>query len=224
MQTPHEIVRKQEQDYISGDTNISEHVSFSVRDNINRIEAYLFSKHISGDKDSLGRDKPFFNIVTAASNIWYRATDIDRANIRIKATKQAQHTTALLADVKSKEWMRRAGIGVWLNDWGRTLARYGSAVSKFVEQDGKLVATIVPWNRLIVDSIDFYGNPIIEKHYYTPAQLRKHPLLDQDEVEALITQALTSRESLGKENKDNKADYLEVYELHGEFSKALIPD
>ena len=224
MQTPHEIVRKQEQDYISGDTNISEHVSFSVRDNINRIEAYLFSKHISGDKDSLGRDKPFFNIVTAASNIWYRATDIDRANIRIKATKQAQHTTALLADVKSKEWMRKAGVGVWLNDWGRTLARYGSAVSKFVEQDGKLVATIVPWNRLIVDSIDFYGNPIIEKHYYTPAQLRKHPLLDQDEVEALITQALTSRESLGKENKDNKADYLEVYELHGEFSKALITD
>jgi len=222
MQSPHEIVRKQEQDYISGDTEISEHVSFSLKDNINRIEAYLFSKHISGEKDSLGREKPFFNVVTAASNIWYRATDIDRANIRIKAVKSADHTTAMLADVKSKEWMRRSGFGVWLNDWGRVLARYGSAVSKFVVQDGKLVATVVPWNRLIIDSIDFYGNPIIEKHYYTPAQLRKNKLFDAKEVESLIEHSLTARESLSKDKKDNKAEYIEVYELHGEFSKEMI--
>jgi len=222
MHTPHDIVREQEQDYISGDTDISEHVSFSVKDNIDRIEAYLFSKHISGDKDSLGRDKPFFNVVTAAANIWYRATDIDRANVRIRATKSAHHTTALLADVKSKEWMRKASIGIWLNDWGRVLARYGSAVSKFVEQDGKLVATVVPWNRLIVDSIDFYGNPVIEKHYYTPAQLRKNKLFDIDEVESLIEHSLTARKGLDKNNKDNKAEYLEVYELHGEFPKSFI--
>lgn len=222
MESVHEIIRKAEQDYISSDTTISEHVSFSLKDNIDRIEAYLFSKHISGETDSLGREKPFFNIVTAAANIWYRATDIDRANIRIKATKSSQHTTALLADVKSKEWMRKSGFGTWLNDWGRTLARYGSAVSKFVEKDGKLVATVVPWNRLIVDSIDFYGNPVIEKHYYTPAQLRKNKLFNQDEVEALIDQALTSRETTGGDKKDNKADYIEVYELHGEFEKEMV--
>jgi len=222
MHTPHDIVRKQEQDYISGDTNISEHVKFDLKKNNDRIDAYLYSKHISGDKDSLGRDKPFFNIVTAAANIWYRATDIDRANIRIKATRSAHHTTALLADVKSKEWMRKAGFGVWLNSWGRTLARRGSAVSKFVEQDGKLVPTVVPWNRLIVDSIDFYGNPVIEKHYYTPAQLRDKKQYDTDEVESLIEHSLTSRENLNKQNKDNKAEYIEVYELHGKFPQSYI--
>ena len=220
--TVHEIIRKQEQDYINTDTQISEHVSFSPKDNIDRIEAYLNSKHISGDTDSLGREKPFFNIVTANANVWYRATDIDRANIRIKATKSSAHVTALLADVKSKEWMRKANFGVWLNDWGRTLSRYGSAVSKFVEKDGELIATVVPWNRLIVDAIDFYSNPVIEKHYYTPAQLRKNKLFDQEQVESLIEHANQARETLGGDKVDNKADYIEVYELHGEFEKELL--
>jgi len=222
METALDIIRKQEQDYINSDTTISEHVTFSPKENIDKIEAYLNSKHTSGSTDSLGREKPFFNIVTAASNVWYRATDIDRANIRIKATKSSAHTTALLADVKSKEWMRKSNFGVWLNDWGRTLARYGSAVSKFVEKDGELIATVVPWNRLIVDAIEFYGNPVIEKHYYTPAQLRKNPLFDQEQVESLIEHAQKSRETMGKDRQDNKSDYIEVYELHGEFEKEML--
>lgn len=224
METAHAIIRKQEQDYINSSTTISEYVTFSPKENANKIEAYLNSKHISGDTDALGREKPFFNIVNAAVNVWMRATDIDRANIRIKATKSAAHTTALIADVKSKDWMRKASLGVWLNDWGRTLARYGSAVSKFVEKDGELVATVVPWNRLIVDAIEFYGNPVIEKHYYTPAQLRKHPLFDQKQVKALIEGAKESRKTIGDDKQDNKADYLEVYELHGEFSKEMLTD
>jgi len=222
METALDIIRKQEQDYINSDTTISEYVKFSPKENIDKIEAYLNSKHTSGPTDSLGREKPFFNIVTAAANVWYRATDIDRANIRIKATKSSNHTTALLADVKSKEWMRKSGFGVWLNDWGRTLARYGSAVSKFVEKDGELVATVVPWNRLIVDAIEFYGNPVIEKHYYTSAQLRKNKLFDQKQVESLIESSLKSRETTGKDKQDNKAEYIEVYELHGEFEKELL--
>lgn len=222
METALDIVRKQEQDYNNSDTQISEHVRFSPKENIDKIDAYLNSKHISGDVDSLGREKPFFNVVTAASNVWYRATDIDRANIRIKSTKSSNHTTAMLANAKSKEWMRKSGFGVWLNDWGLTLARYGSAVSKFVEQDGKLVATVVPWNRLIVDAIDFEGNPVIEKHYYTPAQLRKNKLFNKEQVESLIKHSLQARETGNNHKVDTKADYIEVYELHGEFSKELL--
>lgn len=219
-----ELIRKQENDYNSGTTKISEHVDFSLKDNVNRIDAYLNSKHISGDKDSLGREKPFFNIVIAAVNVWYRATDIDRANIRIKATKSSDHVAALLADIKSKQWMRDSNFGVFLNEWGRTLSRYGSAVTKWVTVDGKLEASVVPWNRLIIDSIDFENNPVIEKHYYTPAQLRKNKVYDQEQVELLISQAKTSRETMGGEKVDTKANYIEVYEVHGELPLSLITD
>jgi len=223
MDNPYDLIKKQENDYINGTTKISEHVEFSLKENVDKIEAYLNSKHVSGSTDSLGREKPFFNIVTAAVNVWYRATDIDRANIRIKATKSSDHVAALLADVKSKQWMREANFGVFLNEWGRTLARYGSAVLKFVQTDGKLTATVVPWNRLILDSVSFEDNPVIEKHYYTPAQLRNNKAFDQKVVKSLL-EAKQSRETLGQDKVDNKADYIEVYELHGELPLSFITE
>jgi len=217
-----EIVRKAEQDYISGYTEISEHVSFSQRDNINKIDAYLNSKHISGDTDSLGREKPFFNIVTGAVNIWYRATDIDRKNIRIKATKAKDVMGAYLASVHLQDWMKEDAFGVFLNDWGRALARYGSAAVKFVEKGGKLHACVVPWNRLISDTIDFDNNPKIEVLELTEAQLRKNKAYDQEMVEELVNAAASARQLLSRERQDNKNDYFKLYEVHGEFSVATL--
>lgn len=216
-----EIIRKAENEYTSGSVKISEFVDWSLKDNVDKIEAYANSKHTTGDKDSLGRDKPFFNIVTAAINVWYRATDIDRANIRIKATKSADHTIATLADIKSKEWMRKTNFGVFLNEWGRTLAKYGSAVVKFVEKEGELIASVVPWNRIIVDPLDFDNNVKIEKLYMTPAQLRKNKAYDPKVVEALIDAQVT-RKDLAGQQKDSKAEYIEIYEVHGELEEEYL--
>ena len=82
------LVRDLEQNFISGTTKISKHVDVSLNENIERIEAYLNSKHTTGEYDSMGREKPFFNIVRAAVNVWFRATDIDRKDIMIKPTKE----------------------------------------------------------------------------------------------------------------------------------------
>lgn len=218
-----ELVRKAEDDYNNGSTTISEFVDFSLKDNNNRIDAYLNSKHISGETDSLGRDKPFFNIITAAVNIWYRATDIDRKNIRIKATKRANVMLAFLASVHLQEFMRKSSFGFFLNEWGRTLARYGSAVVKFIEKDGELIPTIIPWNRLLVDPVDFDNDIRIEKLYFTPAQLRKQEGYDQEMVKKLLD-ALQSRKTLDKRQKDNKVEYIEVYEIHGELPLSYLTD
>ena len=67
--TIYELVRQAEQNDQQGNTLISKYVTFDMRENINKIEAYINSKHISGDTDSMGRDKPFFNIVTGIVNI-----------------------------------------------------------------------------------------------------------------------------------------------------------
>lgn len=211
------LVRKAEQNYVSGTTTLSKYVQHSMFETIERIDAYLNSKHISGSKDSLGRDKPFFNIVTAAVNIWYRATDIDRKDIRIKATKSSEEILAFLATVHLRNWMKKTQFGVFLNQWGRALSRYGSAVVKFVEKDGTLYASVVPWNRIIVDSVDFKNNIKIEKLYLTPAQLRSHPEYDQEQVENLIANAQGGRETLDKQKKDTLSGYIELYEVHGEL-------
>ena len=216
-----ELIRKAEDYYVNGVTTISEHVEFSQYANINKIEAYLNSKHITGDTDAMNREKPFFNIVTAAVNIWYRATDIDRKNIRIKSTKQSNYLAAFLASIHLWEWMRRVNFGMFLNEWGRALARYGSVVVKFVEKGDELKPTVIPWNRIIVDTIDFENNIRIEKLEMTPAQLRKNDAYDQEMVTSLL-EALSAREDLSKRKKDNKNEYITLYEVHGDLPLAHL--
>jgi hypothetical protein len=215
------IVREAENNFVSGTTTISKYVHTSMYENLNTIDAYLNSKHISGATDSQDREKPFFNIVTAAVNIWYRATDIDRKNIKIKATKAKSVIGAFLATVLLQDWMRRSYFGTFLNEWGRTLARYGSAVVKFVEKGGELHCMVVPWNRLIVDAVDFESNVKIEVLELTEAQLYKREGYKKDMIEKLCD-AKKARETTDKQQKDQKSDYIKVYEVHGELPLSYL--
>lgn len=220
-ETIYDLVRKAEQNDQQGSTTISKYVTFDMRENIEKIDAYLNSKHISGDTDDMGREKPFFNIVTAAVNIWYRATDIDCKNIRIKASKAGDTVLSFLGTVHLQQWMRKSNFGQFLNEWGRSLVRYGSTVIKFVEKDGELYAEVIPWNRLIVDPIDFDANPRIEVLELTPAQLRKREGYDQEIVEKLIETKVT-RETMEGQNKDNRSEYIKIYEIHGELPLSFL--
>ena len=224
--TVQELVREKEKNFTSGtETTISKYVQFDLYENINRIDAYLNSKHISGSTDSKGREKPFFNIVTSAVNIWYRATDIDRKNIMFRATKKKQKVLALLASVLLTDWMNKNAFGQFLNEWGRTLSRYGSAISKFVDKGGELHAEVIPWSRIICDTVDFENNPKIEKLYFTPSQLRANKNYDQVYVEQILEKnAGEAREIPDGEAKDNMYDYIPVYEVHGELPLSYLTD
>lgn len=232
MQSLHDIVRKAETNYLAGTVKLGEHVDWSMHDTIERIYAYLNSKHISGQKDSLGRTKPFFNIVTAAVNIWYRATDIDRKDIRFIPTSKDSVLLAFIANVLLQKWMEKSNFGVFLNKWGRTLAQYGGAVRKFVEVGGELKATVVPWSRVVPDPIDFSALPRIEKFYKTPAQLKNmatpnHPDYagyDMDAVDELCEAVRQSRETLRGEQKDNMSEFIELYEVHGVLDAQYLED
>jgi len=224
--TVQELVREKEKNFTSGtETTISKYVQFDLYENINRIDAYLNSKHISGSTDSKGREKPFFNIVTSAVNIWYRATDIDRKNIMFRATKKKQKVLALMASVLLTDWMNKNAFGQFLNEWGRTLSRYGSAISKFVDKGGELHAEVIPWSRIICDTVDFENNPKIEKLYFTPSQLRANKNYNQVYVEQILEKnAGEARETPEGEAKDNMYDYIPVYEVHGELPLSYLTD
>ncbi len=218
-----EIIRDAEDNYTHGSTKMSEYVDWDMHNTIETIDAYLNSKHTSGSTDALGREKPFFNIVTAAVNIWYRATDIDRKDIRIMPNNERTTVLAFIATQILQNWMKESRFGVFLNEWGRSLARYGSSVVKFVEKDGELIASVIPWNRMIVDPLDFDALPRIEKIYKTPAQLRKMKEYDQDAVNALIT-SHTTRKTLNGHSQDNQSKFIELYEVHGELPIALLEE
>src|SRR5574343_69721 len=214
------LIRDMESDYTSGSVTISDYVQFNMYETLNTIDAYLNSKHLSGEIDSLGREKPFFNICIAASNIWFRATDIDRKDIKIKASSFATVIPAFFATHYVQDWMTKSDFGTYLNNWGRTLSRYGSAVTKFVEKNDELSITIVPWLKMIVDPIDFYQNPQIEVLDLTKAELKKRKY-NKSDVESLFN-ALSTRKTLRGNRKDTKSGYIRLYEIHGEMPLSWI--
>ena len=214
------LVRDAETNFIDGTVKKSKYVEWSMHEEIETVEAYSNSKHLSGDTDALGREKPFYNIVTAAANIWYRATDIDRKDISIKATNTKSELGAFALNILLKKYMREENFGVYLNKWGRTLAKFGSAVSKIVEKDGRLCVEVIPWTRLIVDAVDFHNNPIIEKIYMTPSQLAKSGY-DKKAIKNLL-EARSTRKLVSRERVDDKDDYIEIYEVHGELPLSYI--
>ena len=221
----HDIIRRAEQNYLRGSAQLGEYVTFSMHDTIETTYAYLNSKHTSGDKDSLGREKPFFNIVVAAANIWYRATDIDRKDMVIRADKLSNVVGAFLATVVLKDWMRKVNFGQFLNRWGRILAEYGSDVVKFVEKKVNGEKTLFPialgWLNQIVDQQDFGALPHIEKLYKTPGQLEAEKLYDQDIVKELVN-ATQSRKTLDKTETDQQDEFIELYEVNGLLPNALL--
>lgn len=216
-----ELVRTLEQDFISGTgTLMSKYVRTDLYDDINKIYAYLESKHVSGDKDSLGRDKPFFNIVTAARNIWFRATDIDRKNITCKPTKAKDIIGAFLLTVHLQDWMRRENFGSFLNAWGLELAGFNSVPVKFVEKDGRLIPSVCSWSRMIADQINFAENPKIEILELTEAQLYDRGY-DEETIEELCA-GQKARELTNKQTRDNKNSYFKIYEVHGNFPLSYL--
>lgn len=226
-----ETIRNAESNYIYGSTHLSEHVDWSMRETIDRIHAYLSSKHISGAKDALNRDKPFFNIVTAAVNVWYRATDLDRKDLRFVPTKQSAVVLAFVANVILQNWMNKARFGQFINQWGRTLAQYGSAVVKFVDKGDELVPTVIPWSRVVPDPVDFGALPRIEKFYKTPAQLKNmatpgHPDFAGYYMEAVekLCDATQSRKTIAGQQKDTLDDFIPLYEVHGLLDDRLLEE
>ena len=216
------LVRRLENNFINGNNLTSKYVEQSPYEDINRIIAYLSSKHISGSTDSKGREKPFFNVTIASRNITFRATDLDRKNIKIKATKIKEVLGAFIASIFLQNWMKKFDFGRFLNSWGLTQAGFNEAVVKFVEQDGELYSSVIPWDRIIFDSIDFANNPKIEKLEFTPSQLRQKTSYNQEIVSNLID-TLESRKTIGRNNKDsNKSDYVTLYEIHGNLPLSYL--
>lgn len=216
------LVRETEQDFISGSgTQMSKYVNSDLYEDINKIYAYLNSKHLSGEVDSQGREKPFFNIVIAGRNIYFRATDLNRKNIEVYAGKSSDMVPSFMATCLLQEWMDKENFGAFLNDWGLDLAAFNSSVVKFVEAEGKLHPMVVPWSRLIVDQINFDKNIKIEVLEVTEAELYQRKGYNKEQVERLCD-ARRARELMDGTDQDQKNQYIKLYEVHGNLPLSFL--
>ena len=172
----YDFVTEQRDDYRSETVEHHRRLEFSQYETLRTIELYDNDKFISGNKDSLDREKPFFNIVNFRKNVATRATDLDTKDVQIQSdrTTKTSYAESFLLNLKNRNWMKREPLrSIPEHASAQTRAKYGGVLVKRVESDGKLK---LPSRRrgstCITDQIDIRNGVKIERHYYTPAQLK----------------------------------------------------
>ncbi|MBX3498114.1 MAG: hypothetical protein KF889_01620 [Alphaproteobacteria bacterium] len=221
METVFDFVKEQRDDYRTRTVQIAEGYEFSQYETLRTIELYHNSRFLSGNKDTLDREKPFFNICKFRVNVATRATDLDTKDVQIQSERitDKSYVETFLLNLKNRNWMKSSGFARFLNRMGATRAKYGGVLIKKTEHDDKLELHVVPWLNVITDQVDIRNGVKIERHYHSPADLQTLAPKNWTNIEKAIETAKTSRaahaaDPTGMENK-TPGDYIEVYEVHG---------
>jgi len=155
--------------------SITEGYDFDQKNNIKKIELYRASRFESGEWDSQGNRKYFFNIINPQCGNSTKNIDIDRRDIRVRALRAKDRIKAMLYTDELKYWMRKEKFGVLLNKLSENLPIYGSEVFK------KVGKTIVrrPLRYLKFDpaisnspnNFDIQSPYLIDEHSFTAKEL-----------------------------------------------------
>lgn len=178
---------------------ITQGYMFNMKDTIRRIELYRASKFESGDWDSQGNRKYFFNVINPQCGNATKNIDLDRRNIRVRALRAKDRVKAMLYNDELKDWMKKESFGQILNKVSENLPIYGSVVLKKV---GKMVM-FRPLRYLIFDpavsnspnNYDIQSPYLIDKHTYTASEIQSMIKngWDRTEVERLINKMRSMR-------------------------------
>lgn len=226
MKSIYEFVAKQRDSYRSDTIEITDGYEFSQYETLRTIELYDNDRFLTGNLDELEREKPFYNIVSFRKNVATRATDLDTKDVQIQSERvtKTSYAETFLLNLKSRNWMKQAGFASFLNRMGQTRCKYGGVMVKKTEVDGELQIHVVPWLNLVTDQIDIRKGVKIERHYYTPADLKTDAPKNWENIDDAISTARKSREAqaANPDSKENETPgaYIEVFEVHGVLPKS----
>ena len=191
---------------------------------IRMCEFYSDSKYMGanlGNVRRIGRgtiDVPFYNIVNFRVALAKTATDLDIKDIQITADHPNYQVESMLLNREAYEWMKEAEFAKTLNTMGQTRPKYGGYLIKKVEKNGKLDISVVRWTNVYTGQNNILREPIVENHHMTPVELNDMAdAWDKDTVRAV----LKAHKAIKNEKRPNSID---VYEITGEFPKALYSD
>lgn len=181
---------------------------------IKTIEFYTASEYLSGNKDELGREKPFYNVCNYRVTTAKTATDLDVKDIRYEPDQLKYSTQAMLINHELYKYLKEVNFSLTLNEMGITRPKYGGLLVKKSKVDGKLKIDVVDWVNVDFDPGDVLGGAIVETHYLQPSELAG--MTSWDNVAEVL-------EAHNKKNK-NKPAKIEIKEVSGEFPQSMYPD
>lgn len=196
----------------NGNVKIIDGLTYNAKETLRKVIFYTESKYISGEKDSRGKAKPFYNIVNFRVNVATRATDIDTKDIQIVADEPQFMPMSFLLQKEVYNWMKDINFAKTLNEMGSTRAKYGHLLIKnCMDEDNEMKIEVVDWRNVIVDP----SNPadvVIEKHFLSDSELA-----EKEGVWDYVTDCI----NIARKSEDGK---LEVLEVTGWMPESLSPN
>lgn len=175
------------------------------------IKKYWNSKFKDKEYDDDGFKRLFFNICRFRVKIAAKATDLDVKNIRIVADDGQSYNPAWFFTKELNQWMEDNEFGVLLNKIKEKRPKFGEIVLKKVRDKITMVKLDnFMWDPTVnLEDSDF----AIEKHPYTPQELRKQKKWDN--IDEVIKHW---------RGRKKKGEYIEVYERCGEVLESEVKE
>lgn len=221
-------IRQEVYDYVNNYISIVEGYTFNTYQTIKKNHLYYNSRFISGDTDSNGRKKIFFNIVKAPCKVASRFLNFDTKDIRLisNSNKKNNELATFLLEKELKVWMKQNKVAITLNRIAELAPIYGTVVLKKTKKG----AEIVDLRRLVLDqTVDTITNSrfIDIEHNLTPSQLRAKEKDGWQNVEEVINKFYQSSapESYiqdGNLNQVVSTPSIKVYERYGEVPESWL--
>ncbi len=221
-------ISKQNENYNNGYITLIDGLTFSQWQTLKKIEFYSNSQYLTGNKDELGRDKPFYNIVNYRVNVAVRATDIDVKDIKIVSDNPEFQEYAFLYNHEAYEWMKQSDFSLFLNIMGQTRARYGGLLVKKCQykepgEQEELEIEVVPWKNVITDPINISRGLIIEKHYMLPNELAEKEGV-WDNVKKALKLGTKQQKNMQGGYAEAETTRIPIYEVTGVFPETFDPE
>lgn len=182
---------------------------------IRTIEFYTANQYISGNRDALGREKPFYNVCNYRVTVAKTATDLDVKDIKFEPDNVKHSVQAMLFNYELFKYLKETNFSLTLNDMGSTRPKYGGVLVKKTDAKGKLDIEVVDWVNADFDPADVLGGAIVETFYLQPSELASK-MDTWYNVDTVL-------EAHAKANK-NKPAKVEIKEISGEFPISMYPE
>jgi len=211
-------IKEYVENYKANTIEVVEGLLYSQYQTLRKIEFYYNSQYLNGNKDKVGRLKPFYNIVKAKHNVAVRATDFNTRDITITSDKPHSAVKSMVFSHELYQWMKRTNYAKSLNRQGEVRAKYGGVLVKKCIEEGELEVEVVEWANVINHPVSIDAAPIIEVHYKTAVELQKALPNFNEGITLKEARQYATKSANGKDRIDSKALFVGML-----FLMAVIP-
>lgn len=147
--------------------------TFNQAQTLRKIELYYNGKFESGEFDSEGFKKFFYNIVQFPCDVATKAIDLDTKDFRLVPESPSAQIPTWFLGKELKDWMKETKFGSVLNEIVEDLPKYGTVVVKKTKNG----LEVLNLHNLICDQSvkDLKDSFVLERHVMTADELRAMP-------------------------------------------------